>query len=119
MAELSAFAIFFGSFLGIIVILFRKIPFLAELPEQETRRQPKFFSALKKRIGNNSFLKSISLDTFLQKILSKIRVLTLKLENKTALWLQRLREKAQKRKMKEKDNYWERIRKMGKKSPKK
>lgn len=114
MAELPALAIFFGSFLGITIILFRKIPFLAELPEQETRRQLKFFSILKKRIGNNSLLKSISLEVFLQKILSKIRVLTLKLENKTALWLQRLREKAQKRKTKERDNYWERIRRLKK-----
>ena len=115
MLELIALVILICSLAGMGVILFGKIPFLAELPEQETRRQLKFFSMLKKRIGNNSLLKSISLEVFLQKILSKIRVLTLKLENKTALWLQRLREKAQKRKIKERDHYWEKIRKMGKK----
>lgn len=113
MVDLSAFAIFLGSFIGIIVILFRKIPFLAELPEQKIRRQLKFFNILKKGIGNNSFLKTISLETFLQKILSKIRVLTLKMESKIGFWLQRLREKSQKKKIKEKDNYWEKIRKTG------
>jgi hypothetical protein len=42
----------------------------------------------------------------LQKTLSKIRVLTLKLESKTASWLQKIRVKSQTDKAKAKDNYW-------------
>ena len=51
--------------------------------------------------------KSYSIEILLQKVLSKIRILSLKAEKQTSFWLQKLRE----RPMKEKDNdkYWQEL----------
>jgi len=112
MTELIATIILAISFLGILVILFRKIPVLVELPEiTKEAQKERFFLKLKDKIQNISFIKSFSAEIFLQKILSKIRILTLKTENKTASWLQKLRERAKRKKTKENDNYWRELKK--------
>jgi hypothetical protein len=113
MIDLIAAIILFISFFGILVILFRKIPVLVNLPisEQIISQEP-LFLRLKNKIKNFPFLKSWSFENFLQKLLSKIRILTLKTENKTANWLQKLRERSQKKKEIENDKYWEEIKKI-------
>lgn len=117
MAELIAIIILLSSIIGMGVIIFRKIPVLVELPEispQEKRGEAlHFFQKGMERIKGISPFKSFSYEIFLQKILSKIRILNLKSENKIANWLQRLREKSQKKKLD--DNYWEEIKKSTKK----
>lgn len=112
-SELIAGIILFGSLLGMGAIILRKIPVLVELPEIPAVRinWRSIFLKLKEKIKNTSFLKSFSHEVFLQKILSKIRILSLKSENKTGSWLQRLREKSKKNKFQENDNYWEEIKK--------
>lgn len=107
--ELIATIILFCSLVGLGAIIFRKIPLLLELPESA----PFHFNwrNIFLKIRNTAPLKGFSGEIFLQKILSKFRVLTLKTENKTSNWLQKLRERAQKKKFIEKDNYWEEIRK--------
>ncbi len=116
-SELIAGIILFGSLLGMGAIILRKIPVLVELPEIPAVRinWRSIFLKLKEKIKNTSFLKSFSHEVFLQKILSKIRILSLKSENKTGSWLQRLREKSKKNKFQENDNYWEEIKKSTKK----
>jgi len=108
--ELIAQIIFVGSLVGIGIILIRKIPLLAELPEkiEETPRE-NLWLKLKERMKNIPVLKSFSFEIFLQKLLSKVRILTLKIENKMGLWLQKLRKRAQKKKIEENDDYWERL----------
>jgi hypothetical protein len=59
--------------------------------------------------------KKFSLETLLQKILSKVRVLVLKIDHKTSNWLQTLRERAKKRSSLEKDNYWKKLKNLTKK----
>ncbi|MCX6760868.1 MAG: hypothetical protein NTZ84_02090 [Candidatus Nealsonbacteria bacterium] len=59
--------------------------------------------------------KRFSLETLLQKILSKVRVLVLKIDHKTSNWLQTLRERAKKRSTLEKDNYWKKLKNLTKK----
>jgi len=104
MVELIALIIFFGSFMGISAILYRKIPLLAELPEtSEDFKLKRRFLLLKEKIKNFK-TKLPSFDIVLQKILSKIRILTLKLESKISNWLQKLREKSTKQK--ENEKYW-------------
>ncbi len=110
MAELIATIILIISFVGILVILFWKIPALINLPIQKKESfHESLFLRLSNIIKNSSLLKSLSLDNFLHKLLSKIRVLTLKTDNKTTNWLQRLRQRSQKKQEIQNDKYWEEI----------
>lgn len=114
--EIAAIIILFSSLIGIGVILFRKIPVLVELPDYKSSNvlisfPVKWYKNLKEKIKNISFFKSFSSGVFLQKILSKIRILSLKVENKIAFWLQKLRERSLKKKNLENDNYWEELKK--------
>ena len=101
--------ILIGSLVGMGIIVFRKIPLLLELPEAALPQ----FNWQEPLIKIKNFLpfRDFSFEIFLQKILSKIRILTLKTDSKTSNWLQRLRKRAQKKKFDENDNYWEEIRK--------
>lgn len=117
MIELIAIIILSGSIFGILVISIRKIPALKTLPETGSKGfLPAFLFGLKGKIQNIPFLKSSSLEMFLQKVLSKIRVLTLKVENRIACWLQNLRQRSQRKK--EPDNYWDELKKNQKSPPK-
>ena len=119
--ELIATIILFGSLLGMVVILFRKIPVLVELPEVSPRKKrqkvPGFFQKGIEKIKKIGPFKSFSFEIFLQKLLSKIRILTLKTDNKTSNWLQKLREKSKKEK--ENDDYWQKLKKSTKNKLKK
>ncbi|MFN4160896.1 MAG: hypothetical protein ACK4FW_02765, partial [Stenotrophomonas sp.] len=53
--------------------------------------------------------KNFSFDIFLQKMIFKVRILSLKVDNLTFNWLRKLREKYLQKK--KKDNYWEEIKK--------
>jgi len=111
-SELAAAIILFGSFLGMGVIISRKIPVLVELQEVPARVNWKdTLSKLKEKIKILNPFKSFSYEIFLQKLLSKIRILSLKTDNKTFNWLQKLREKSQKKKNLENDNYWQELKK--------
>lgn len=110
MIELIVIIILIASLLGIGVILFQKIPVLAELPEiAEGVEKESFFARLKEKIKNLPAVKSFSSEIFLQKILSKVRILTLKADNKTFSWIQKLREKYKKKQAESKDKYWEEL----------
>lgn len=113
MIELIALIILICSFFGMVIIILWKIPVLVELPEkiEETPRE-NLWLKLKEKIKNIPIFKSFSFEIFLQKMLSKVRVLTLKIENKIAFWLQKLREKAQKKKNEENDHYWKKLKKL-------
>jgi len=56
---------------------------------------------------------------FLQKVLSRVRVLTLKTDHKTSYWLQQLRESSQKNKFGDKGEYWKKVKRATKKATKK
>lgn len=112
------------SVLGIAVILIRKIPILTALPaETKESKEPKegLFISFKNKVASFRLLKSFSFEIFLQKILSKIRVWTLKIENITAHWLLKLRERAKKKREIENDQYWQELKdstgQKGKKTP--
>lgn len=112
MANLIALIILFSSFLGIVTIVFRKIPILLTFPETEIEKKEGLVLKLKKEIKRLNPFKDFSFEIFLQKSLLKIRILVLKIDNKTFSWLQKLREKYQRKKIKEDDNYWKKIKKM-------
>jgi len=107
MLELIATIIFLGSVSGLAVILMRKIPILVEMPKlAEGQKKESFASKTKERFRGLPVIRDIYSGILLQKTLSKIRILTLKVESKTAAWLQKLRLKSQTDKDKAKDNYW-------------
>lgn len=97
----------FGSLCGIIVILIRKIPVLAELPVDNTKKTG-FLEKIKNKMGDRKILNGFSSEILLQKLLSKIRITTLKIENKTSNWLSKLRQKSLEKKNFS-DNYWQKI----------
>jgi len=98
MVELIALIILVISFGGIVWILARKIPVLVQMPEvEEGIQKENIISILKKRI------KKLSLDkVILLKILSKIRVLVLKIEKYVDGSLQKMRKKVHTQKQEEK-----------------
>ena len=95
------------------IIIFQKIPLLLKLP----KTSPSHFDwrDLFNRLKGSIPIKESSADMLLQKILSKVRVLTLKTENKTSNLLQKLRERSIKKKFGDNDNYWKEIKKSTKK----
>jgi len=111
MVSLLALFILIISFLGMLMIFLRKIPALDTLPPEIETSEGSLVFRVKNKILGIGFLKSFSAENFLHKILSKIRVLTLKTDNKTSDWLQKLREKNRRKKEMENDNYWKELKK--------
>jgi hypothetical protein len=108
MFEIFAFLTLIFSFLGISVIVWRKIPVLSTLPEE---KKESFFQRLKRKLVEKNPFKKFSLEVFLQRVIFPIRILILRLDNLTFNWLRKLREKYQEKKKREKDTYWEEIKK--------
>ena len=99
MFELISIIILIVSLAGIAVILYRKVPVLVELPEVvEKPPRENIFLVINKKI-KGIFPKQI----VLHKILSWIKILTLKIETKIDKLLHIVRKKAQKEK-EEKEN---------------
>lgn len=109
MEELIACATLAISLGGIGAIFYRKIPALLALTEATEPAKEMPVGNLKEKIKNIPFLKSLSFEIFLQKILSRIKVLTLKTENKVSLWLEALRKRSQQKKVYANENYWQEI----------
>lgn len=110
MVELTAIIILFSSLLGMGIIVFRKIPILTELPKIPGGFDLKIkLLQIKEKIKKSKYFKPSSFEILLQKVLSKIRILSLKTEKKTSLWLQKLREKSTKKK--ETNIYWQKLKK--------
>ncbi len=108
MSELIAVIILIIGLIGVAVIIFRKIPVLVELPLQEIEKS-RVLGELKDKIRNNGTLKSFSGEILLQKLLSKIRVLTLKTDKKTDSWLTKLRQRSLEKKKKFSADYWKKL----------
>jgi len=111
--EILALMIFSGTILGLGKIISHKIPVLitlSELPEPE-----RLTLKLKRKIKELNPWKDFSYELFLQKILTKVRILSLKTDNKTFNWLQKLRQGYQKKINARKDTYWKEIKKIKRK----
>ena len=65
------------------------------------------------------FFKPDFFENFLQKLLSKIKILAIKIENKSSLRLQRMREKSVKKEKAKKEKYWQKLKKSVKPKKKK
>jgi len=108
--ELIAQIIFILSLIGMVIIVFWKIPVLVTLSSEFPSQKESLILSFKNKIKKINPFQGFSYEVFLQKLLSRIRILTLKTENKTFNLLQKLREQTQKKKL-ENDNYWEEVKK--------
>lgn len=110
MIELIFLIILVGSFSGMAFIFLKKLPLLVQLPQTSISRGSlalKVKQGIKKLPGSDKF----DYELYLQKLLSKIRVLTLKAESTTDSWLAKLRQKAIKKNGHSNDAYWEELKK--------
>ncbi len=111
MLELIAISILIISIFGMAMILWRKIPALCKLPERDFNFGNSLTDGIKDGMKKIPGIKNFSYDLYLQKVLSKIRVLTLKTESKTGNWLERLRQKSCQKNQTNNDNYWDTLKK--------
>lgn len=105
--------ILFSSTFGMGVILVKKIPILASLPEQakEPFSLKTLFLCIEEKIKNLHFVKSFSLEKFLQKLLLKFKFLALKTDKLTSKWIITLHSRSIQRKNNLSDDYWIQIKK--------
>jgi len=94
-AELIVLAILVCSFGGLVIILLRKFPALNALPQNGSSgiREHHIILNIEKKL--KGVLISFERQIFLQKFLSWIKVMTLKIETRVDHLLHRIRKKAQ------------------------
>jgi hypothetical protein len=110
MANLIALVVFLFSFAGLFFIIFKKLPVLAKTHISSGDVVHVAIADFKNKIKDALNPIDLDYELYLQKILSKVRVLTLKTENKTANWLEALRQRSKRNKESSKD-YWEELKK--------
>ena len=91
-----------------IVILLCKAPVLVELPAQEI--ETPLLSRLKVKVKKFNPLKTLNFESFLEKLLRQIKILSLKTENKVGSQLEKLRQKSVEQEKKLQDGYWQELR---------
>ena len=111
MVELISIVVLVLSLAGMAMILWRKMPVLGKLPERDFAFGNSLANGVKAGLKRMPVIKGFSYELYLQKALSKIRVLTLKTESKTGSWLERLRQKNCKKNHTSNDNYWDTLKK--------
>lgn len=96
MLQLIAFTIFTFSILGIVFILFRKIPVLIQLPQNGHHgfKKHEVILNIEKKV-KDTYFHLFSKQMLLHRLLSKFRIWTLKIEAKIDTLLVGIRKKAQ------------------------
>ena len=113
--------ILFGSSIGLAGIIFKKIPVLKSLSDEHfkaSEKKQEFVLRLKAGIKKRNPLKGLSYEMLLEKILTGINMISLKVGNKVSGSLQDLKQSTKERKLRENDNYWEKIKKSTKRNSK-
>jgi len=113
MATIIAVIILFASFIGALVIIWRKFPLLVELSQdQEMTGVRDLVVRSTRRLRDSENIKTVP-EKVLQKTLSKTRVLAMKTESKTGEWLNQLRKRSEKKKEQFSEEYWNQFKKRG------
>lgn len=99
-----------SSSIGLGGIIFRKIPVLSALQEKDIKEKSSE-SKLMERVRKVKLFRNFSYEKFLQKLLTKVRILSLKTDKKTSNWIKKLKDNTQRKKIMEDDNYWDEIKK--------
>lgn len=93
MIERVSFIFFILSFIGLVIILVKKAPLVANLPNRGIGSIKRDFFLLKDRIISYPFIKNFSWNKIFQIALSRVRVITLKVEKSIDKHLHSLRKK--------------------------
>lgn len=110
MIELIVTIVLISGLGGLTALLFWKIPVLVQLSFDGEVYPDDFFSKTKKKVRELIPPESFDSRSFLQKILLRIRILSLKTENKTNNLLQKLSQQDENGG----DNYWAELKKTNK-----
>lgn len=105
-------SLIFIGFLGIFVIVMRKIPLLSQIPYDGKVPAGKNFLVKKLREKLSDFKKEkleTSLTKFNERFLRRLRILALKLENISSERLRKMQEKSKKAEKIKNDKIWEKI----------
>lgn len=96
MLQLIVFIVFVSSLLGMLFILFRKIPALVQLPrdQQKNFKDLEGVKSIKGKIGD-AYTDFFEKQVILHKLLSKLKVMVLKIERKIDTSLHGIRKKTQ------------------------
>jgi hypothetical protein len=98
-------------FLGFTAIILKKLPSLAGLSIQPNEKRITFFGNIKQMLSGRADSKPFFGASLFQKILSKIRIIVLKIECKIGKRLESLRQQSGQKKKDFSDNYWRDIKK--------
>ena len=99
-----------SSSIGLGGIIFKKIPVLSALSKKELKEEVQKVK-LMERLRKVKLFRNFSYEKLLQKLLTKVRILSLKTDKKTSNWLKKLKDNTQRKKIMEDDNYWDEIKK--------
>ena len=98
MHYLIAFAVFAGSCAGIYVFFRKKMFFIrSEVEEQRGFGVKDIMQSFVEQFKQSKLFQRHAPEKVLHKTLSRARIVALKMENKIALWLEKLRMRAQKK----------------------
>jgi len=100
-----------ASLAGMAVILYRRMPDLIKVKEPSGDLRVAAVLRIKEAVRRIPMVSDFSYELYLQKILSRIRILTLKTDSKTSGWLERLRQKQSQENGNGNDKYWEELKK--------
>ncbi len=115
-AEVIAFILLILSGAGIGILLKKKIPLLLQFPREENKNLAYYVGQATERAKEYPAVSQIlTPELLLQRVLSKIRVWSLKVESRASSELETLRKRALEKKEKLSENYWAQIRKRRKK----
>lgn len=105
--EIIALIIAIASFLILTFFVFKKIPKIKEAPEVEAIFLKKELKEKIKSKTKEATKESANfLEALLHKFLSKVRILSLRMDKKLSDWIVKLRERSKKKKI---DLYWSEI----------
>jgi hypothetical protein len=113
MLEIIFLIIFIIGLFGMGFMVFRKIPDLVNLPDKSFA--PISIGQIVSGIKDSNPGSVFSVDVVLQKVLTRVRILILKSDNKTSNWIQSLRQRSKQNKFGENDTYWKDLKKMTRK----
>ncbi len=111
MENLIALFISIVSGAGVGIIIRKKIPLLLAIPRKSEAGLGDLWMQSIAKIKESRAFPSLMPEKILQKTLSKTQVLAMKTEVRTGEWLQQLRKRAQERKEKFTQTYWDQFRK--------
>jgi hypothetical protein len=112
-AEIFSFSITVLSFLGILGIFLKNYQKILALPEKKLELTFwKFYKKIKNRTKELKFFQRTFWETYLEKSLTKTRILILKVENFLYQRTQKLKEKKRKEKEIPKISFWKKIKRL-------